>query len=74
MPRPITNHGRTAAIAAGRRTYEGPPCPHGHTERHTISRACVECQREGQRRRRGTLQPMPPRKRKQGDTFADILG
>lgn len=48
---------RAAAIEAGEKTFEGKPCERGHTTRHTLSRACVQCQADAQRQRRGTIAP-----------------
>jgi 5-methylcytosine-specific restriction endonuclease McrA len=44
-PRSLAVLARKAAIAAADRTYQGQPCPQGHTERYTKTRCCVECQR-----------------------------
>lgn len=43
---------RLEARKAGARHYQGRPCAHGHTLRHTVSGACVVCQAEAQRQRR----------------------
>lgn len=65
MPRgrPIDAN-RAAALQEGTRHYEGAPCSHGHTKRHARSRACVECQADGQRRRRAIV----------ADDFESLLG
>jgi hypothetical protein len=47
---------RAKALASGAATFEGRPCPSGHTTRHTRSRACVTCQADAQRRRRASVQ------------------
>jgi hypothetical protein len=43
---------RREALAKGRRTYIGKPCPHGHDgARYAISGCCIECVRAIARRR-----------------------
>lgn len=54
MPR-ARDQSRDTAIEQRARHYSGPPCAAGHTLRHTVSRACVECQAEAQRQRRRSL-------------------
>ena len=75
MPRP-RNPARLEALHTSAATFHGAACPAGHTERHTKSRACVECQRDGLRRRRGTVTPrqLRPAMVAAPAEFADLLG
>ncbi len=58
---------RADARTAGARTYQGFPCKlAGHTLRHTSSGACVACQADAQRQRRGTPARLP--------SLDDVLG
>jgi len=42
---------RDEAARAGRVTYHGKPCNHGHgTERYVLSNACVHCDRSNAKR------------------------
>lgn len=43
---------RTEAAKAGRITYEGKPCIHGHgMERYVLSNGCVICDRNNAKRK-----------------------
>ena len=45
-PKKNARAARKAALAAGEKTYEGQPCPHGHgATKYAKSGACVECAR-----------------------------
>lgn len=52
------NAARAAAMAAGRRTYMGKPCPSGHSGlRYVKQSCCVECGRLRQEARESTIRP-----------------
>jgi hypothetical protein len=58
----MTLHTRHEARRLGLKIYKGSPCPRGHAGlRYVSTRGCIECIREGTKRRRKPWRDDPHR-------------
>ena len=66
------------ARETGKPTYQGKPCPHGHSgERYTSNRACVECSKSASQsvdREKQRMRKRAYRAKQKANAFADLLG